>query len=64
MATAAWSLYTSYTESFRPNTSIANAIGDLPPEKLASASALGFDPDDPAPGACAAATTTLRHALF
>lgn len=29
----AWSLYTSYTESFRPNTSIANAIGDLPPEK-------------------------------
>lgn len=29
----AWSLYASYTESFRPNTSIANAIGDLPPEE-------------------------------
>lgn len=28
-----WSLYSSYTESFRPNTSIANAIGDLPPEE-------------------------------
>lgn len=28
-----WSLYTSYTESFRPNTSIAAPIGDLPPEE-------------------------------
>lgn len=28
-----WSFYSSYTESFRPNTSIANAIGDLPPEE-------------------------------
>ncbi|EPM49168.1 ferrichrome-iron receptor [Pseudomonas syringae pv. actinidiae ICMP 18804] len=28
-----WSLYTSYTESFRPNTSIATPIGDLPPEE-------------------------------
>lgn len=28
-----WSLYTSYTESFRPNTSIATPIGNLPPEE-------------------------------
>lgn len=28
-----WSVYTSYTESFRPNVSIANAIGELPPEE-------------------------------
>jgi len=28
-----WSLYTSYTESFRPNTSIASAIGALPAEE-------------------------------
>lgn len=28
-----WSLYTSYSESFRPNTSIAQPIGDLPPEE-------------------------------
>lgn len=28
-----WSLYGSYTESFRPNTSIAAPIGDLPPEE-------------------------------
>lgn len=28
-----WSVYGSYTESFRPNTSIAAPIGDLPPEE-------------------------------
>ncbi|WP_437882274.1 TonB-dependent siderophore receptor [Pseudomonas sp. LRF_L74] len=28
-----WSVYGSYTESFRPNTSIATPIGDLPPEE-------------------------------
>jgi len=28
-----WSLYTSYTESFRPNTSVATPIGVLPPEE-------------------------------
>lgn len=28
-----WSLYTSYSESFRPNTSISQPIGDLPPEE-------------------------------
>lgn len=28
-----WSLYASYSESFRPNTSIATPIGDLPPEE-------------------------------
>jgi iron complex outermembrane receptor protein len=28
-----WSVYGSYTESFRPNTSIASPIGDLPPEE-------------------------------
>ncbi|TKC86053.1 TonB-dependent siderophore receptor [Trinickia terrae] len=28
-----WSLYGSYSESFRPNTSIAQPIGDLPPEQ-------------------------------
>ncbi|WP_254700231.1 TonB-dependent siderophore receptor [Trinickia violacea] len=28
-----WSLYASYSESFRPNTSIAQPIGDLPPEE-------------------------------
>jgi len=28
-----WSLYGSYTESFRPNTSVATPIGDLPPEE-------------------------------
>lgn len=33
MVNPEWSFYTSYTESFRPNTSIANAIGVLPPEE-------------------------------
>jgi iron complex outermembrane receptor protein len=28
-----WSVYGSYTESFRPNTSVATPIGDLPPEE-------------------------------
>ncbi|EIK95692.1 ferrichrome-iron receptor [Pseudomonas sp. M47T1] len=28
-----WSVYGSYTESFRPNTSIATVIGDLAPEE-------------------------------
>ncbi|MDE1146863.1 MAG: TonB-dependent siderophore receptor [Azospirillaceae bacterium] len=28
-----WSAYVSYTESFRPNTSIASPIGALPPEE-------------------------------
>jgi iron complex outermembrane receptor protein len=28
-----WSVYGSYTESFRPNTSIATPVGDLPPEE-------------------------------
>lgn len=28
-----WSVYGSYTESFRPNTSIASVIGDLEPEE-------------------------------
>jgi iron complex outermembrane receptor protein len=28
-----WSVYASYTESFRPNTSVATPIGDLPPEE-------------------------------
>lgn len=28
-----WSVYGSYTKSFRPNTSIATPIGDLPPEE-------------------------------
>ncbi|WP_084304189.1 TonB-dependent siderophore receptor [Phytopseudomonas flavescens] len=28
-----WSVYGSYSESFRPNTSIASPIGDLPPEE-------------------------------
>ncbi len=28
-----WSVYGSYSKSFRPNTSIASAIGDLPPEQ-------------------------------
>lgn len=28
-----WSLYASYSESFRPNTSIAQPIGELPPEQ-------------------------------
>jgi iron complex outermembrane receptor protein len=28
-----WSVYGSYSKSFRPNTSIATAIGDLPPEE-------------------------------
>lgn len=28
-----WSVYGSYTESFRPNTSIATVIGDLEPEE-------------------------------
>lgn len=28
-----WSVYGSYTQSFRPNTSIATPIGDLPPEQ-------------------------------
>ena len=28
-----WSVYTSYSKSFRPNTSIATAIGELPPEQ-------------------------------
>jgi len=28
-----WSVYSNYAESFRPNTSIATAIGDLPPEE-------------------------------
>lgn len=31
--TPEWSVYTSYTESFRPNTSIATAIGELPAEE-------------------------------
>ena len=28
-----WSVYGSYTESFRPNTSVSSPIGDLPPEE-------------------------------
>ncbi|MDD2343236.1 MAG: TonB-dependent siderophore receptor [Tolumonas sp.] len=33
MVTPEWSVYTSYTESFRPNTSIATMIGELPAEE-------------------------------
>lgn len=33
MFTPEWSVYTSYTESFRPNTSIATTIGELPAEE-------------------------------
>jgi iron complex outermembrane recepter protein len=33
MVTPEWSVYSSYTESFRPNTSIATMIGELPAEE-------------------------------
>ncbi|CAM2197303.1 iron complex outermembrane recepter protein [Paraburkholderia kururiensis] len=32
----AWSVYASYSQSFRPNTSIAQPIGDLPPEEASA----------------------------